>query len=370
MSLNSFSVVAASSKQRRELAARMASACRLAVGTLMSELDEFVFTNAESIEFFQLVRLLHQLYPDRKGVGEYSARLDQEVARFACAVDAGVSGGRSRPARSADRRHPRSNARQLHGARWTRKASFPYEYTLLVDDRARHRDTGLRDFLDIFHHRIVSIFYRAWEKTHFFAALERGKPDRLSEHVADLAGIGAPEVQANAATRHRVAAVLRRTAGAAPAVRGGARATHRATTSTSTQPWYSSPAAGTTLTRAPSARWARSAASPINSGSAPWSAMRSTIPRPAFAFASDHSRANATRIFFPGAAARQTLRDVVRFFAGDHLDVELQLVLKADDVPACRLGADHETPLALGWYTWLHTSSQMSRDPDDTVLSL
>jgi type VI secretion system protein ImpH len=64
--------------------------------------------------------------------------------------------------------------------------------------------------------------------------------------------------------------------------------------------------------------------------------------------------------FLPGAAARQTLRDVVRFFAGDHLDVELQLVLKADDVPACRLGADHETPLALGWYTWLHTSSQMS----------
>jgi type VI secretion system protein ImpH len=30
--------------------------------------------------------------------------------------------------------------------------------------RLRDRDTTLRDFLDLFHHRLVSLFYRAWEK--------------------------------------------------------------------------------------------------------------------------------------------------------------------------------------------------------------
>src|SRR4029450_1851970 len=48
---------------------------------------------------------------------------------------------------------------------------------------------------DIFHHRMVSLFYRAWEKTHFYAAYERGTADHLSDYVGDLVGIGLPELR-------------------------------------------------------------------------------------------------------------------------------------------------------------------------------
>src|SRR5262249_56976551 len=51
------------------------------------------------------------------------------------------------------------------------------------------RDPVLRDFLDLFHHRLISLFYRAWEKYRFPVEYERGKQDKLSEHVAELVGL-------------------------------------------------------------------------------------------------------------------------------------------------------------------------------------
>jgi type VI secretion system protein ImpH len=334
----------------------------------MSQLEDFVFANAESIEFFQLVRLLHQIYPDRKGVGEYSARLDQEVARFGVPSTLGFPAGEvakldpptgDTPARML------VNFMGLVGP----EGVLPLEYTLLVDDRVRHRDTGLRDFLDIFHHRIVSIFYRAWERTNFFAALERGKPDRLSEHVADLAGIGVPEVQANLPVDTE--SLLYYAGLLAPHQRSAAALEQLiadyfdvdATVVQFTGRWYDID------TRTQCALGEeRGESDQLGFGAVVGDAVYD--PQAGVRIRLGPLSRQRYADFLPGAAARRTLRDVVRFFAGDHLDVELQLVLKADDVPACRLGADHETPLALGWYTWLHTSSQMSRDPDDTVLSL
>jgi len=44
---------------------------------------------------------------------------------------------------------------------------LPRHYTTLLIERIREKDFALRDFLDPFHHRIVSLFYRAWEKYRF-----------------------------------------------------------------------------------------------------------------------------------------------------------------------------------------------------------
>jgi type VI secretion system protein ImpH len=41
---------------------------------------------------------------------------------------------------------------------------LPEHYTTLLLRRLRDRDTTLRDFLDLFHHRLISLSYRAWEK--------------------------------------------------------------------------------------------------------------------------------------------------------------------------------------------------------------
>jgi type VI secretion system protein ImpH len=42
--------------------------------------------------------------------------------------------------------------------------ALPQHYTSLILSRLRERDAALRDFLDLFQHRSISLFYRAWKK--------------------------------------------------------------------------------------------------------------------------------------------------------------------------------------------------------------
>jgi type VI secretion system protein ImpH len=42
--------------------------------------------------------------------------------------------------------------------------ALPQHYTSLILARMRERDSAFRDFLDLFHHRSISLFYRAWKK--------------------------------------------------------------------------------------------------------------------------------------------------------------------------------------------------------------
>lgn len=51
--------------------------------------------------------------------------------------------------------------------------AMPRHYTSLMIDRVRNKDYALRDFCDLFNHRLVSLFYRAWEKYRLAAAYER-----------------------------------------------------------------------------------------------------------------------------------------------------------------------------------------------------
>ena len=55
-----------------------------------------------------------------------------------------------------------------------------YTHRLLEIDQYTRGDAGrpLRDWLDLFNHRWVWQFYRAWEKYRFWLAYERGEPAR------------------------------------------------------------------------------------------------------------------------------------------------------------------------------------------------
>ncbi len=50
---------------------------------------------------------------------------------------------------------------------------LPDHFTSLLIRTIRERDHGLREWLDLFHHRSVSLFYRAWEKHRFTVGYER-----------------------------------------------------------------------------------------------------------------------------------------------------------------------------------------------------
>ena len=98
---------------------------------------------------------------------------------------------------------------------------LPLVYSELVIDRLRERDRTLRDFLDIFNHRMISLFYQAWEKYRFFVPYERGERDRFSHHVLALLGLGHARAAGPAGRSRRFAVVLQRPALAARALGDG-----------------------------------------------------------------------------------------------------------------------------------------------------
>ena len=66
---------------------------------------------------------------------------------------------------------------------------MPIHYTELIMERVRYRDTAMWTFLDIFTHRSVSMFFRAWEKYRFPIGYERGQDD-FTAFLFDIAGLG------------------------------------------------------------------------------------------------------------------------------------------------------------------------------------
>jgi type VI secretion system protein ImpH len=79
---------------------------------------------------------------------------------------------------------------------------LPRHYTTLLIERVREKDFALRDFLDLFHHRIISLFYRAWEKYRFPFAYDRAArrdapahEDLFTQCVYCLLGLGAGKVR-------------------------------------------------------------------------------------------------------------------------------------------------------------------------------
>ena len=148
-------------------------------------------------EFFQAVRLLELMALGRKPVG-YDFPPDQEVVRFRALPSRSFPGG------SLARIDTRRGDRGRSGALEMQVAFMgligpagvlPESYLELVLHRQRDRDYALRDFLDLFNHRTISLFYRAWEKYRFPVSYERarrkpGTPELFTWCLECLVGTG------------------------------------------------------------------------------------------------------------------------------------------------------------------------------------
>jgi len=67
---------------------------------------------------------------------------------------------------------------------------LPQWYNELAVARNRKKDFSLTAFLDLFHHRFISLFYLAWKKYRFPENYIPGARDRLSRYMLSLSGLG------------------------------------------------------------------------------------------------------------------------------------------------------------------------------------
>lgn len=334
------------------------------------------------IEFFQAVRLLERILPDREPVGRFGDPA-REVARFS--VPPSISFPASE-IQSLEQVGDRAARMDINFIGLTGPLGvLPYSYTLAIADRVRQRDTAARDFLDIFHHRVASLFYRAWERYRFTVAHERHRRDPLAVHLGDLIGMGTPGMQQRLEVKdtslhfysgllsmHRRSAVgleqlLADYFGVAARVEqfvGG---------------WYPLGAPDQCELDHDSSAESSQLGFGAVVGDEVWDPQARIRVR-----LGPLSRAQYDD-FLPGGSALPRLRELVRQYTDDQLDVELQLVLARDEVPQCVLGPAKDTPdgedgavgeaegdgswLPLGWATWLRTTPS-THDRDDTVLVL
>ncbi len=149
-----------------------------------------LFHEPYRFDFFQAVRLLEQLAVERAAgkaaqqraaVGHDRAP-SQEVVRF-CALPAlSFPAGTVAQLRSAEKPDGPPEMLVTFLGLTGPGGVLPQHYTTLLLQRLRYRDHSLRDFLDLFNHRIISLFYRAWEKYRFPISWERA----LQESAGDI----------------------------------------------------------------------------------------------------------------------------------------------------------------------------------------
>jgi len=154
-------------------------------------LDKLLFDEPYRFDFFQAVRLLARLRPERAVVGR-EGPADKEVVRFQAFLSMCFPASSIQSLEYAEEpAHPPEMTVNFMGMTGP-SGVLPHVYTELLIERSKQGDRSLASFLDLINHRLISLFYRAWEKHHFIVARERGEDEPLARHLFRLMGFGTP----------------------------------------------------------------------------------------------------------------------------------------------------------------------------------
>ena len=147
-----------------------------------------------AFDFNRVLRELEALHPDRPRLGrsvrpaEDAVRLGQEASvDFAPAMLAGWIGGEN----------GRVDRLMVHFfGLFGPDGPLPLHLTEYARDRLRNeRDPTFQRFADLFHHRALSLMYRAWADSRPTVSFDRPASDRFATYVGALAGVGSKAVR-------------------------------------------------------------------------------------------------------------------------------------------------------------------------------
>jgi len=329
-------------------------------------LEQTLFEEPYRFDFFQAVRILELLQPERAPVG-LDGPPGREVVRFHAHQSLTFPAS---SIHSLDRRddHDEPPAMTVAFMGLTGPMGvLPLVYSNLMIERLRAGDHTMAAFLDLINHRLISLFYRAWEKYHPFVAFERGAGDALSEDLFDLIGLG------TAALRNRQRfpdrALLFYT-GIFAQRRRPAIALESLLLDAFALPVRVEQFVGQWLTLEPGDRSIMGSEGRNNElgasfvlGSRVWDEqgkIRLRIGPLTF---------ERFCALLPDGPALGPVAHMARLFVDGEFDVDVQLVLKASEVPESRLSSEPGQGARLSRFAWLK-SRDFARDVDDAVFAV
>lgn len=311
--------------------------------------------------FYQAVRRLESIYRHKPRLGrslrpaDDAVRLAQEPSlSFAPATLAALE-----PAKGE--RPPRLFVRfaGLFGP----NGPLPLHLTEYARDRIFNaRDFTMARFLDIFHHRMLSLFYRAWADAQPTVQFDRPETDRFATYIGAAFGMGMPALRNRDSANDlaklffagRLACPTRHPEGLAALLNEYFQLPMRIEEFVGH--WLRLPENCRCELRLGSQTASLGLSTTI--GERVWDCQQKFhIVAGPMRFA-DYER------LLPGGASLQSLISLVRLYAGLELSWEVHLVLKKEETPPLTLGCGSR----LGWTTWL-TSKTPENDPADLVLN-
>jgi len=255
--------------------------------------------------------------------------------------------------------------------------ALPQHYTSLVIERShlRNKDYALQEFFDLFNHRVLSLFFRAWEKYRFPFGYERSlkndvRPnDLFTRCLFSCVGLGINELRGRFPFDDQCvieyggffARVNRSAIGLQQVV------THYLGFSVRVEQFVG--------------QWLL-----LDSDNQSCLPTRSSVRGQNLCLGEDavvgtcfwdiQSRVRLILgplnwagfvAMLPGTPRMIELQELVKFYVGIHIEFDIQLVLKKEDVPVCRLTSAPGEGSRLGWTTWLATSEKRAVDVPDAT---
>ena len=309
---------------------------------------DWLLAEAYRFDFYRAVTLLERLAPARESVGAGPDPSDEAV-RFTSATSLAfpASDVAEISRRQDQQARMKVNFLGLAGG----FGPMPTPYTEVLLERLWRRDPALRDFLDIFNHRLVSLMYRV-RKYHRVGLDFTAPPETpVARYLFAFIGLGAPGVRERQSTPDRVWLSYAGLVAQRPRTMAGLAQllTDYLRVMVQVRPfrgkWYS--LAADQLTTIGASGQNQRLGSGVVLGRRVWEqqgAFELQVGPLTWAYFQE---------FLPIAQAYRSLCELTRFYAGQELDFQIRLTLQAAEVPESRLSVEHGP--RLGWTSWLKT---------------
>lgn len=326
-------------------------------------LKQKLFEEPYSFEFFQAVRVLEKIYPERKAVGQ-EAMPFEEIVRFRSNVSFDFPASEIlKLEESVDELTEEKKLEMFINFMGMvgMNGVMPLPYTEMIASRARYKDFSMWAFMDIFTHRMVSMFFRAWGKYRFPVGYERGQ-DQFTSYLFDFVGLGTKGLRGRMELEDEsllpYSGLIAQKPHSANALTNILSDYYgiKAKTLQFFGQWLDLEKESYTRLGAANSNLSRTAII----GTRIWeqqSKFRLILGAMSF---------KKFQAFLPNGSAHESLKSIVKFMTGLEFDFDLRLVLKAQQVPSCILTTRAMRRPMLGWSSWLKT--QPFREDDDQVI--